>query len=163
MINSCKAQPRQLGYFSTMSDPLAVFKCGSDIQCPGGVPGTCGGGLEGIPCGKCPENTFWINDTCTACGGWAAAGWILALIMLTGSLVMSYYLLNRAIAAKPSTVESTTSLIGMMINMLQNLGIIGTMTVEFPGSSAGIFSFLEIFTLDIDGLGFACLMGQILR
>lgn len=140
-----------------------MFKCRSDIQCPGGVPGTCSGGLEGIPCGKCPANTFWINDTCTACGGWAAAGWILALIMLTGSLVMSYYLLNRAISARPSTVESTTSLIGMMINMLQSLGIIGTMTVEFPVSSAGIFSFLEIFTLDIDGLGFACLMGQILR
>jgi len=146
-------------YFSTISDPLAVFKCGSDIQCPGGVPGTCSGGLEGIPCGKCPANTFWINDTCTACGGWAAAGWILALIMLTGSLVMSYYLLNRDISARPSTVESTTSLIGMMINMLQSLGIIGTMTVEFPVSSAWIFSSLEIFTLDMDGLGFACLMG----
>ena len=32
-----------------------IFKCRSFDTCPGGPPGTCGGGLIGIPCAECPE------------------------------------------------------------------------------------------------------------
>jgi len=148
-----------LGYYSTVSDPLSVFKCGSENQCPGGVPGTCGGGREGIPCGECPAESFWVNHQCSGCSGWAVVGWILTLVIMFGGLVAAYYLLNAGVTAKASTLFSTTCAIGMMINMLQNLGIIGTMTVEFPVNLEGIFSFLQIFTFDIDGLGFACLTG----
>lgn len=148
------------GYYSTVSDPLSVFKCGSEKQCPGGVPGTCGGGREGIPCGECPAESFWVNHQCSGCSGWAIVGWILTLVIMFGGLVAAYYLLNAGVTAKASTLFSTTCAIGMMINMLQNLGIIGTMTVEFPVNLEGIFSFLQIFTFDIDGLGFACLTGR---
>ncbi|CAK9108640.1 Bifunctional lysine-specific demethylase and histidyl-hydroxylase NO66 [Durusdinium trenchii] len=47
----------------------------------------------------------------------------------------------------------------MMINLLQNLGIIGTMSVPWPVNLAGFFSFMEVFTFDIDGLAFACISG----
>ena len=99
--------------------------------------------------------------------------------------------------AKASTLFSTTCGVGMMINMLQTLGIIGGMTVDwpvsfhlhyaktilffcgvllplqffFPDSSlvldvlaqvtlGNIFGVLQIFTFDIDGLGFACISGS---
>eukprot|EP00913_Durusdinium_trenchii_P035527 g33246.t2 len=47
----------------------------------------------------------------------------------------------------------------MMINLLQNLGIIGTMSVPWPVDLAGFFSFMEVFTFDIDSLAFACIGG----
>ena len=99
--------------------------------------------------------------------------------------------------AKASTLFSTTCGVGMMINMLQTLGIIGGMTVDwpvsfhlhyaktilffcavllplqffFPDSSlvldvlaqvslGNILGVLQIFTFDIDGLGFACISGS---
>lgn len=157
---TCMFRDSSKGYYSTVSDPLSVFKCGSEKQCPGGVPGTCGGGREGIPCGECPAESFWVNHQCSGCSGWAIVGWILTLVIMFGGLVAAYYLLNAGVTAKASTLFSTTCAIGMMINMLQNLGIIGTMTVEFPVNLEGIFSFLQIFTFDIDGLGFACLTGR---
>ena len=37
-----------------------VYKCGKIWQCPGGLPQTCAGGREGVPCAECPqgENSF---------------------------------------------------------------------------------------------------------
>ena len=55
----------------------------------------------------------------------------------------AYYFLNSAVTAKASTLVSTTCAVGMMVNMLQNLGIIGTMTVDWPVNLKGVFSFLQ--------------------
>ena len=46
------------GYFSKSDAPLEVYRCGSEAVCPGGTPGSCGGGdsrLIGVPCAKCAE------------------------------------------------------------------------------------------------------------
>ena len=42
---------------------MKLFKCASSTECPGGVPGTCGGNREGIPCGECPAETYWNNGS----------------------------------------------------------------------------------------------------
>ena len=50
------------GFYSTVEDPLVVFKCAEDSYCPGGTPETCPGGRVGMVCGECPPGrpNFWI-------------------------------------------------------------------------------------------------------
>jgi len=148
------------GYFSSDSDPTEIFKCFSRFECPGGMPGTCGGNSKGIPCGNCPADTYWGGSKCSDCSAWSVIGWILSIVIVFAGLVLAYYFLNAAVTAKASTLFSTTCAIGMMINMLQSLGIVGTMTVEWPVNMAGIFDFLQVFTFDIDSFAFACFAGE---
>eukprot|EP00435_Cladocopium_sp_Y103_P067954 s690_g30.t1 len=148
------------GYFSLESDPIGMFKCLSTVQCPGGEPNNCGGGREGVPCGECPARTYWAGSICRRCSAWSVIGWISCLILIFVGLVLAYYFLNSPMTAKASTLVSTTCAVGMMINMLQSLGIVGTMTVEWPVNINGILSWLQVFTFDIDGFAFSCLAGE---
>eukprot|EP00434_Breviolum_minutum_P002792 symbB.v1.2.002453.t1/scaffold99.1/size346285/9 len=148
------------GFFSARSKPLEVFKCTSEAQCPGGTPNTCGADRIGTPCGECPSSTFWNKLECAECSAWALVGWIISIILILLCLIFAYYFLNAPMTAKASTLFSTTCGVGMMINMLQTLGIIGGMTVDWPVSFGNILGVLQIFTFDIDGLGFACISGS---
>eukprot|EP00434_Breviolum_minutum_P002789 symbB.v1.2.002451.t1/scaffold99.1/size346285/7 len=148
------------GFFSTRSKPLEVFKCTSEAQCPGGTPNTCGADRIGTPCGECPSSTFWNKSKCAECSTWALVGWIIGVVLIFLCLIFAYYFLNAPMTAKASTLFSTTCGIGMMINMLQTLGIIGGMTVDWPVTLGNILGVLQIFAFDIDGLGFACISGS---
>ena len=43
---------------------------------------------------------------------------------------------------------------------MQNLGLVGMMTVEWPVSLQGLFSICQFLLLDIDSYGFSCIAGQ---
>mgnify|MGYP002803884561 CR=1 FL=1 len=148
------------GFFSARSKPLEVFKCTSEAQCPGGTPNTCGADRIGTPCGECPSSTFWNKSKCAECSTWALVGWIIGVVLIFLCLIFAYYFLNAPMTAKASTLFSTTCGVGMMINMLQTLGIIGGMTVDWPVTLGNILGVLQIFAFDIDGLGFACISGS---
>jgi len=64
------------GYYSTEWEPLKVYKCRNKIQCPGGKPQTCGGGLDGIPCAECPAGQTWSGTTCEECTFMSILLWI---------------------------------------------------------------------------------------
>ena len=48
---------------------MEVFKCQTLEYCPGGIPGNCPGGREGIPCSECPLGTSWTGEECMQCSG----------------------------------------------------------------------------------------------
>ena len=41
------------------------YRC-SEFACPGGAPGSCGGGRIGPTCGRCPSNEFFSEVPCNA-------------------------------------------------------------------------------------------------
>ena len=116
------------GYYTPSAEPLNSFKCLSAVDCPGGQPGTCGGERVGVPCGECSEGSYFSGE-CRECSPWSMIGWISGLVMMAIGLILAYYLLNSPVTTKASTLFTTTCALGMMVSMLQNLGIIGTMTV----------------------------------
>ena len=79
--------------------------------------------------------------------------------MMAVGLILAYYFLNSPVTTKASTLFSTTCALGMMISMLQSLGIIGTMTVpwiltfgsgcgcevDWPVNLGSIFNFVQVF------------------
>ena len=75
-------------------------------------------------------------------------------------LSASYYLMTSKVTAKASVLFTTTCAFGMLISLLQSIGIIGTMTVEFPVNISSFFGWFSILMLDLDNFGFACLAGS---
>lgn len=148
------------GYYSTITSPTEVFLCTSATNCPGGPPGTCAGGLVDIPCSQCAEGMTWTGSLCEDCAGWRQALWALAVLGIFAFLVMAYYLTTSKVTAKATVLFATTASFGMLVMAMQNLGLIGMMTVEWPISLQGLFSICQFLLLDIDSYGFSCIAGQ---
>jgi len=73
---------------------------------------------------------------------------------------LAYYLTSSKVTAKATVLFATTASFGMLVMSMQNLGLVGTMTVEWPEGLQALFSFCQLFLLDIDSYGFSCLAGQ---
>jgi len=148
------------GYYTTPSAPTEVYRCGSAAACPGGTPGSCSGGLIKTPCSACSEGATWTGESCEDCAGWRQAVWVLAVLAIFGCLTLMYYLTTSKVTAKATVLFATTASFGMLVMSMQNMGLIGMMTVEWPGALDGIFSICKFLLLDIDSYGFSCVAGQ---
>ena len=148
------------GYYTPTSAPTEVFRCGSAAACPGGAPGSCSGGLVESPCSACPAGETWTGSTCEDCAGWRQAIWGLAVGGVFVMLTMMYYLTTSKVTAKATVLFATTASFGMLVMSMQNMGLIGMMTVEWPLKLDGLFSICKFLLLDIDSYGFSCIAGQ---
>ena len=43
----------------------------------------------------------------------------------------------------------------MLVSLLQSIGIIGMMTVDWPVDLSGFFAYFKVLLLDLDSFGFA--------
>eukprot|EP00438_Fugacium_kawagutii_P006372 Skav220759 [mRNA] locus=scaffold2521:70811:72156:+ [translate_table: standard] len=64
------------------------------------------------------------------------------------------------VTAKATVLFATTASFGMLVMSMQNLGLVGMMTVEWPDSLKGLFSVCQFLLLDIDSYGFSCVAGR---
>ncbi|CAL1127286.1 unnamed protein product [Cladocopium goreaui] len=152
----------QKGFYSIAgsSTSTEVFKCRSPVSCPGGPPGTCAGGLIGTPCSQCPAGATWTGSECEDCAGWRQALWAFAVVGIFAFLTVAYYLATSKVTAKATVLFATTASFGMLVMAMQNMGLVGMMTVEWPVSLEGLFSICQFLLLDIDSYGFSCIAGQ---
>ena len=67
----------------------------------------------------------------------------------------------QQVTAKASMLFSTTASVGVLVASMQNLGLIGMMTVEWPSSLQGVFSVCKFLLLDIDSYAFSCIAGTV--
>jgi len=148
------------GYYSTAVAPTEVFRCSSVKACPGGTPNSCGGGLVGTPCDECNPGQTWNGSECKECEVWRQILWVLAVLCIFVFLTLAYYLTSSKVTAKATVLFATTASFGMLVMSMQNLGLIGMMTVEWPVDIKGIFSVCQFLLLDIDSYGFSCIAGQ---
>ena len=160
LVDDANSLPQILkGFYTAPSGPTEVFRCRSAAECPGGAPGSCSGGLVDTPCSSCPEGRTWTGTSCDACEGRSAI-WVLAVIGIFVCLTLLYYLTTSKVTAKATVLFATTASFGMLVMSMQNLGLIGMMTVEWPSTLDGILSICKFLLLDIDSYGFSCIAGQ---
>ena len=86
--------------------------------------------------------------------------WGLAVASIFAFLVLAYYLTTSKVTAKATVLFATTASVGMLVMSMQNMGLIGMMTVAWPDDLNGIFSICQFLLLDIDSYGFSCIAGQ---
>ena len=70
-------------------------------------------------------------------------------------LTVAYYAMTSKVTAKASVLFTTTCAFGMLVGLLQSIGIIGMMTVNWPVDLNGFFAYFQVLLLDLDSFGFA--------
>ena len=83
-----------------------------------------------------------------------------AVVGLFAFLALAYYLTTSKVTAKATVLFATTASFGMLVMSMQNLGLIGMMTVAWPENLTGLFSICRFLLLDIDSYGFSCIAGS---
>eukprot|EP00913_Durusdinium_trenchii_P029363 g27527.t1 len=85
----------------------------------------------------------------------------MAVVGVFVVLVLLYYLTSSKVTAKATVLFATTASFGMLVMSMQNLGLIGMMTIDWPVDLKGIFSVCQFLLLDIDSYGFSCIAGSV--
>ena len=76
-------------------------------------------------------------------------------------LTIAYYVMTSKVTAKASVLFTTTCAFGMLVSLLQSIGIIGMMTVDWPVDLKGFLSYFQVLLLDLDSFGFATWTGNV--
>eukprot|EP00435_Cladocopium_sp_Y103_P061889 s217_g23.t1 len=147
-----------LGYNSDADAPLEIYRCRE--HCPGGAPGTCSAGRVGVTCAECPVGSFaWGDGTCSPC-----AEWNLSLWMMGGGVVLllcifpAYAVLTEPYSPKIGVTGVAWSLLGLIIEIAQNLQVVSTAPTSWPPLMVGITSSVNGLSSSLSGLrGLACI------
>ena len=148
-------------FYSSPQDPLGLYRCIGTLRCPGGIPGSCTGGLQGMACTDCPAGQTWNSSNCERCTESHHVPLLVGLVALLLGLIV-HYMVSANSNAKPSLLSVLAVVactFGMIVSTLQSLGIVGLMTVEFPAGVARVLASVQIFLLDIDAASFGCVAG----
>lgn len=115
------------GYYSTQTNPTAVFRCNSALVCPGGTPGSCGGGLVDTPCSQCREGETWTGSLCEQCGAWRRVLWVVMLLCIFAFLTLAYYLTTSKAGFKETDANACSN----------NTRVHNGLASDFGGSMCG--------------------------
>ena len=96
--------------------------------------------------GLCFKLTTPLQESCAK-----AVSVVFVFLFLT----LAYYLMTSKVTAKASVLFTTTCAFGMLVSLLQSIGIIGMMTVDWPVDLSGFFAYFKVLLLDLDSFGFA--------
>ncbi|CAK9072629.1 unnamed protein product [Durusdinium trenchii] len=142
------------GYFSYPEEPLATYKC-RDAMCPGGAPGSCLGGKEGLTCRRCPEGQFASSGPCHDCGDYVGALWVVGLVAMAGGVTGAYYVSSSRYIPKASPIFRALVSGDIAVMVLQNVAVV--QVVWGSGTGLEFFTFTSFLVLDLDGAGISCL------
>ncbi|CAL1137727.1 unnamed protein product [Cladocopium goreaui] len=146
------------GYNSDADAPLTIYRCRE--HCPGGAPGTCSAGRIGVTCAECPAGSFaWGDGTCSAC-----AEGNISLWMISGGVVLllcvfpAYARLTGPYSPKIGATGVAWSLLGLTVEIAQNLQVVSTAPTSWPPLMVRITSSVSGLSSSLSGLGgFACI------
>ncbi|CAK9061586.1 Thyroglobulin (Tg) [Durusdinium trenchii] len=131
------------GYFSYPEEPLATYKC-RDAMCPGGAPGSCLGGKEGLTCRRCPEGQFASSGPCHDCGDYVGALWVVGLVAMAGGVTGAYYVSSSRYIPKASPIFRALVSGDIAVMVLQNVAVVQVVW----GSGTGLEAWLREFQGD---------------
>lgn len=144
------------GYYSRADSPMSIFKCTEKRRCPGGLAGTCAGGLINAPCAECPSGQTWSGDICVGCDGLTTAFWWVVPILLPSAVAVSYYVTNPKVTAKASTRQAASAGSALVVLLLQTVSIMASTTIAWPDNFKTSAVPLGIFMFDLEGVSFSC-------
>lgn len=144
------------GYNSHPGAPLTIYQCRD--HCPGGSPGSCSNGRVGFTCAECPRGTFAsLEGRCAQCAEGNQALWMIGVgILLFLGIFPAYVSLTQPYSPKTQLGGITASILGLLVNLVQNLLVISTAPTSWPALMLGMTNVLNVMTLNPELLGVPC-------
>ncbi len=160
--NLMHEQPElRAGYYSTLAAPYEIYECLPRELCPGGKPATCANGRVGELCAHCPVDQSPDGFGCKPCSDSVKS--FSSYIFWLGAIpvvIFCYYALNSKQSAKASTLFCVATASGMLLGILQVLGIASLLNVDWPPEFRPFLDMAQIFVLDMEFLDLRCGAGR---
>eukprot|EP00930_Biecheleria_cincta_P096656 TRINITY_DN88478_c0_g1_i1.p1 TRINITY_DN88478_c0_g1~~TRINITY_DN88478_c0_g1_i1.p1 ORF type:complete len:1215 (+),score=175.18 TRINITY_DN88478_c0_g1_i1:112-3645(+) len=145
-----------VGYYSTVAAPVEAYRCIPEKNCPGGRPGSCTLGYEGMLCAQCPGGKFPGKNGCEDCGGHLPVVWSFAFASVLPITAVGYVASNGKLTVKASTLSCISSSFGLLASMVQYIGLSGLLDIAWPQEMSLSLGLGRAFMLDLDILQIRC-------
>ncbi len=159
------------GFYATREAPLEAFDCRNVYRCPGGnepawdydstVKPMCVPHAGKLNCGKCDDGYYLTGGStkCEKCSGINTLMFFLLLILLFVIFISVYMIANSPLTVEMSPLLSASISLGVTISMLQTLGMVASLALEWPSPIREIMAFLKVLVFDLQEFGIDCTFG----
>eukprot|EP00971_Amphidinium_carterae_P103344 2045766-Amphidinium_carterae.1 len=156
--------PRTLpGYMSLQDAPLRVYKCLTEVACPGGKQGnvsSCGASrvADEVACGVCASGSYAYGDQCQECSGYTGTLEAIALLVgAVGALAVTSYIVNRDLLLQSHGMLSVIIICGVLLSAIQTTAVFSQLELDWVHPLKGLVAFASnTFTFNIRVLRIAC-------
>ncbi len=137
----------------------------------GGVGGNpivkpvCGPNLlpdEQVNCVKCADDFYITNQMseCSECTDMHLLLNCLLFVMLSCATFIVYRIANSPLTIEMSPLLSASISLGVTVSMLQGLGLISSLAMQWESPLKELMGILKIFIFDLESFGTACYLGN---
>uniref|UniRef100_A0A6U4BQC4 Tyrosine-protein kinase ephrin type A/B receptor-like domain-containing protein n=1 Tax=Vitrella brassicaformis TaxID=1169539 RepID=A0A6U4BQC4_9ALVE len=154
-------------------DAPSVFRCRDEGACLGGSldPALqddfpmCAEGRDSktVSCSLCGDEYYKTGGVCKPCARSGTSStvifWLVLVLLLFFGLFFHFFV-NSPITRRMAVTLNISLTMGMIINFMQSLSIVGTFNIGFPGRVREMFNWATIFVLDVQFLRPGCVFGD---
>ncbi|CAK0865312.1 unnamed protein product [Prorocentrum cordatum] len=150
------------GYFASADRPGFVWRCyGTDHRrCPGGPPGTCAPSrlTSSVACTTCEDGMVASDEgDCKDCSPVHVLPILMILTVAGAAMLLLYRILGSSDPASRSrSVLLVATVAGQLFTFVQQLGIMGTISLEWESPFAEFLVTISLFNFNLDYLFLEC-------
>jgi hypothetical protein len=151
------------GFWSRVTDPMAVFRCESVRTCPGGSPGTCAVNREttSVACGRCTANTHSdAAGNCTPCESSDVIFAVFFGLAVTAFVSVLTVVVNQDLVKQTQKATLMAIIVGLALASVQVLGLFSSLTVSWPDPLGELLEAMAFVTLNVKLARIQCTIGS---
>jgi len=147
------------GFMTLPAEPLKVYYCIVEEDCPGGSPGQCAALRDAnqVACGACEPGSYRSGNQCRPCdAGAGAAPLAIALVLGLLAALLMLWLVSKD--SKSSTHGGTNVIVmaGVTTSTLQILGLYSALSVAWLHPLGEVVRGLKLLNFQLDVLQLSC-------
>jgi hypothetical protein len=150
------------GFMTRPDDPLKVFRCIDQMQCPGGMPGSCSAYRDGsqVACGRCVDESYESDGECHACDvGIDFVPTVIAAVAGIALVCAGTLFVNRDLLMQTSSGLLIVIMASQMLLGIQTLSVFRFLNITWIEPLKSVIRFMSLISFDPGRLRISCMLG----
>jgi len=151
------------GFMTLSTEPFEPYKCLEKDQCLGGPPANCARLRNAsVPaCAVCVDDAHERDGDCVSCEGASVIlpSLVLLVIAIVGTAVITL-VVNRDVYGQTNGTMMVVVTAGLLVTGVQAMGVFKELQLEWFEPLDAIIDAMSIFSLDLDVVNIACVVGS---
>lgn len=146
------------GYMTREANPLKVYRCASERECPGGGPGHCGPlrDVSAVACGQCEYGAYETGGSCKSCGSLDAVPLVLFALVSACALCLVAAAASRGARSQTHSQLAVFVLLGLSFTCVQTFGVFRQVKIGWVNPMDYVFKAVALLSFDLTILKFEC-------